>query len=233
MEELNHRTTEPTFYDDFERSKEIMQSIKKLQSKLDRYEKLKSQAEDLEVLNALGEEENDATIIGEIKEGIERLRKTVESFKLEILLNGEYDTNNAILTLHAGSGGTEAMDWCEMLLRMYTRWCEAKGYNVKIVDLLPGEVAGIKKVTFFVEGEYAYGYLKAEKGVHRLVRISPFDASGRRHTSFASLDVMPEITEDVHIDIRPEDLRVDTYRSSGAGGQHVNKTSSAVQPDRK
>ncbi|NLY98853.1 MAG: peptide chain release factor 2 [Clostridiaceae bacterium] len=229
LEELNHRTTEPTFYDDFERSKEIMQSIKKLQSKLDRYEKLKSQAEDLEVLNALGEEENDATIIGEIKEGIERLRKTVESFKLEILLNGEYDTNNAILTLHAGSGGTEAMDWCEMLLRMYTRWCEAKGYNVKIVDLLPGEVAGIKKVTFFVEGEYAYGYLKAEKGVHRLVRISPFDASGRRHTSFASLDVMPEITEDVHIDIRPEDLRVDTYRSSGAGGQHVNKTSSAVR----
>lgn len=229
LEELNHKTTEPGFYDDFEKSKEIMQRVKRIQSELDRYEKCKQQIEDLDILNRLGNEENDASVIEEIRTGIESLQKNVEAFRLEILLNGEYDINNAILTLHAGSGGTEAMDWCEMLLRMYMRWCESRGYKAKIVDIVPGDVAGIKRVSFFVEGEYAYGYLKAEKGVHRLVRISPFDSSGRRHTSFTSLDVLPEIGENLKVDIRPEDLRVDTYRSSGAGGQHINKTDSAVR----
>jgi len=229
LEELNHKAGEPGFYDDFEKSKQIMQRIKRLQSELDRYEKCKDQVEELSILNHLGMEEEDATVIDEIRLGVSSLKKKLESFKLEILLSDEYDANNAILTLHAGSGGTEAMDWCEMLLRMYLRWSEDKGYRSKIVDVVPGDVAGIKRVSFIVEGEYAYGYLKSEKGVHRLVRISPFDASGRRHTSFVSLDVMPEISEDLKVDIRAEDLKVDTYRSSGAGGQHINKTDSAVR----
>ncbi|HBN83663.1 MAG TPA: peptide chain release factor 2, partial [Clostridiales bacterium] len=175
LEELNHKTTEPGFYDDIEKSKDILQRSKRIQSKLDRYSKFKHQIEDLDILNSLGQEENDASVIEDIRKGLDSLIKSVEAFRLEILLNGEYDINNAILTLHAGSGGTEALDWCEMLLRMYMRWCESNGYNAKIVDIVPGDVAGIKRVSFFVEGEYAYGYLKAEMGVHRLVRISPFD----------------------------------------------------------
>ncbi len=229
LEELNNKSTEPGFYDDFAKSKDVLQKIKRIQTQLNKYDKVKSRLDDLEVLNQLGNEENDSSLINEIKEGISSLKSELEEFRLEILLKGEYDLNNAILTLHAGSGGTEAMDWNEMLLRMYMRWCERKGFTVKIVDILPGDVAGIKKVSFFVQGDYAYGFLRAEKGVHRLVRISPFDSSGRRHTSFASLDVMPEIDDSINVNINPDDLRVDTYRSSGAGGQHINKTDSAVR----
>jgi len=174
-------------------------------------------------------EEEDESIISEVGEGIEKLKKGLEELRLETLLTGQYDKNNAILTLHAGAGGTEAQDWVEMLLRMFTRWAEKKEYTVKTLDFLAGDEAGIKSVTIQVIGENAYGYLKSEKGVHRLVRISPFDASGRRHTSFASVDVMPELDDDIQVDIRPEDLRVDTYRASGAGGQHINKTESAVR----
>jgi len=180
-------------------------------------------------LNELGIEEQDASIIPEVEEGIKKLKKDLEALRIETLLTGQYDKNNAILTLHAGAGGTEAQDWVEMLLRMFTRWAEKKGYTVKTLDFLAGDEAGIKSVTIQVNGENAYGYLKSEKGVHRLVRISPFDASGRRHTSFASVDVMPELDDDIQVDINPDDLRIDTYRSSGAGGQHVNKTESAVR----
>ena len=180
-------------------------------------------------LNELGIEEQDASIIPEVEEGIKKLKKDLEALRIETLLTGQYDKNNAILTLHAGAGGTEAQDWVEMLLRMFTRWAEKKGYVVKTLDFLAGDEAGIKSVTIQVNGENAYGYLKSEKGVHRLVRISPFDASGRRHTSFASVDVMPELDDDIQVDINPDDLRIDTYRSSGAGGQHVNKTESAVR----
>ena len=174
-------------------------------------------------------EEEDASVIPEIEKGIEKQKSEIETLRLETFLSEPYDKNNAILTFHAGAGGTEAQDWVEMLLRMYTRWAEAKGYSVKTVDFLAGDEAGIKSVTVFISGINAYGYLKAEKGVHRLVRISPFDSSGRRHTSFASLDVMPELDDDIKIDINPDDLRVDTYRASGAGGQHVNKTDSAIR----
>lgn len=177
----------------------------------------------------LGLEAQDESIIPEVGEGLEELKKHLEMLRLETLLTGPYDKNNAILTLHAGAGGTEAQDWVEMLLRMFTRWAEDKEYQVKILDILDGDEAGIKSVTFEVIGENAFGYLKSEKGVHRLVRISPFDSSGRRHTSFASLDVMPELDESIQINISPDDLKVDTYRASGAGGQHINKTDSAVR----
>ena len=177
----------------------------------------------------LGLEAQDESIIPEVGEGLEELKKHLEMLRLETLLTGPYDKNNAILTLHAGAGGTEAQDWVEMLLRMFTRWAEDKEYQVKILDILDGDEAGIKSVTFEVIGENAFGYLKSEKGVHRLVRISPFDSSGRRHTSFASLDVMPELDDSIQINISPDDLKVDTYRASGAGGQHINKTDSAVR----
>jgi len=185
--------------------------------------------EDLNTLNQLGIEEEEADVIPEVEEGLKKLKKNYNNLRLETLLTGKYDKNNAMLTLHAGAGGTEAQDWVQMLLRMYTRWAERKGYTVKILDILDGEEAGIKSVTIHVIGENAYGYLKSEKGVHRLVRISPFDASGRRHTSFASVEVMPELDEDIKVEINPDDLRIDTYRSSGAGGQHINKTDSAVR----
>ena len=170
----------------------------------------------------LAVEEEDSSLLDEIKHDFYSLKKNLEAFRLETLLNGPYDKNNAIFTLHAGAGGTEAQDWVEMLLRMYTRWAERRGYAVKMLDILLGDEAGIKSVTLLIEGENVYGYLKAEKGVHRLVRISPFDASGRRHTSFASADVIPEIEDDIEIDISPDELKIDTYRSGGAGGQHVN-----------
>jgi len=183
----------------------------------------------LYTLCELAIEEEDESIISEIEKDFKEFKKDYEDLRLQTLLTGPYDKNNAILTLHAGAGGTEAQDWAQMLLRMYTRWAERKGFKVSILDYLDGDEAGIKSVTIQVEGENAYGYLKAEKGVHRLVRISPFDAGGRRHTSFASLDVMPELSDEVEVEINPEDLRIDTYRSSGAGGQHVNKTESAVR----
>ena len=206
-----------------------LQKIKGLRDKIARYEKLKETWEDLSTLVALAIEEDDESVLDEVKSGYKQLCSDLESMKLETLLSGKYDKNNAILTLHAGAGGTEAQDWCEMLFRMYVHWAERKGYKTETLDYLAGEEAGIKSVTFLVEGLNAYGYAKCEKGVHRLVRISPFDSAARRHTSFASLEVMPEIDDDIEVNINPEDLRVDTYRSSGAGGQHINKTESAIR----
>lgn len=200
-----------------------------MKEKLERYNRLTQEWEDVKTLCELGLEENDESVFSEVEESFKKFKKDFETLRLETLLTGPYDKNNAILTLHAGAGGTEAQDWVQMLLRMFTRWGESKGFTVKILDYLDGEEAGIKSVTINVIGENAYGYLKSEKGVHRLVRISPFDASGRRHTSFASCDVMPELSDDIEVNINPDDLRIDTYRSSGAGGQHINKTESAVR----
>ncbi|NLD51077.1 MAG: peptide chain release factor 2 [Clostridiaceae bacterium] len=229
IEELEQKASEPDFWNDIENSQKVLQRIKELKEKVERYKRLVSSWEDLETLCELGLEEQDETIIPEVEENYKDFKNSYEILRLETLLTEPYDKNNAILTLHAGAGGTEAQDWVQMLLRMYTRWAENKGLTVRILDFLDGEEAGIKSVTFHVIGENAYGYLKSEKGVHRLVRISPFDASGRRHTSFASLDVMPELSDDIVIDINPDDLRIDTYRSSGAGGQHINKTESAIR----
>lgn len=217
------------FWDDLDNSQKVLQKSKGLKAGVEKYNFLVREIEDLEVLNMLGNEENDASVIEEIGKGIFKVKKIIEKLKLTTLLSGQYDKNNAILTLHSGAGGTEAQDWVEMLYRMYLRWVEKNGFYARELDCLPGDDAGIKSVTFMVEGENAYGYLSCEKGVHRLVRISPFDANSRRHTSFASLDVMPEISDDMNIDINPADLRVDTYRASGAGGQHINKTESAVR----
>ncbi len=212
-----------------EKSQKVLQRTKALKSRLESFEGLESRLEDIITLNQLGLEENDDSIISEVEDELKKLKEDFEALKLETLLTGQYDRNNAIISLHAGAGGTEAQDWVQMLFRMFTRWAESKGFTVKILDYLDGEEAGIKNVTALISGENAYGYMKSEKGVHRLVRISPFDSSGRRHTSFASMDVMPEIDDDIQVDINPEDLRVDTYRASGAGGQHVNKTDSAVR----
>ena len=191
--------------------------------------RLKSQWEDLVVLAEMVEEEGDMSLLTEVREGIQKLRDDLKRFELTHILSEPHDASNAIVTIHAGAGGTEAQDWAEMLMRMYLRWVERRGFHAQILDQMPGDEAGIKGVTFLVEGEYAYGYLKSEAGVHRLVRISPFDASGRRHTSFASVFVAPELDENIDIEINEKDLRIDTYRASGAGGQHVNKTSSAVR----
>jgi peptide chain release factor 2 len=210
-------------------SRNVLQKLSTLKSLIGSFDALYKEWQDIDVLNQLGIEENDESIVPEVKAALDKYKGNFKSLKLKTLLTGPYDKKNALLTLHAGAGGTEAQDWVEMLLRMYTRWAEKKGYGVKTLDFLAGDEAGIKSVTIMITGEYAYGYLRPEKGVHRLVRISPFDASGRRHTSFASLDVMPEIDDEIEININPDDLRVDTYRSSGAGGQHVNKTDSAVR----
>lgn len=229
IEELEQKAAEPGFWDDLENSQKVLQKTKGLKTRVERYERIVSDLDDLKTLNELGMEEDDADIIPEISEGLDILRRWYDTLRLEMLLTGQYDRNNAILTLHAGAGGTEAQDWVQMLLRMYTRWAEAHDYTVKILDYLDGDEAGIKSVTINVIGENAYGYLRSETGVHRLVRISPFDSSGRRHTSFASLEVMPELDDTIQVDINPDDLRVDTYRASGAGGQHVNKTDSAIR----
>ena len=206
-----------------------MQKIKGLRDKIARYRELKSLWDDLKTLVELAIEEDDESVLDEVKTNYKKLTSDLENMKLETLLSGKYDKNNAIITLHAGAGGTEAQDWCEMLYRMYTHWAERRGYSVETLDFLDGEEAGLKSITFLVEGLNAYCYAKCEKGVHRLVRISPFDSAARRHTSFASCEVMPEIDDDIEVDINPEDLRVDTYRSSGAGGQHINKTESAIR----
>lgn len=206
-----------------------MQELSYHQAKVKTYEELAKEQEDLSTLWQLAVEEDDPSLEPEIERGVKALQARFAELELEILLSGPYDRNNAIMTMHAGAGGTEAQDWVSMLYRMYVRWGERHGYKVETLDLLPGEEAGIKSCTLSFAGENAYGYAKAEKGVHRLVRISPFDASGRRHTSFASVDVIPEVTDDTEITIDPEELRVDTYRSGGAGGQHVNKTDSAVR----
>ena len=227
--ELEKKTTEQGFWDDQNRAQKIMKEKKSLEDRVSEYEGLSSRLEDLKIMIEMAEEADDTETAEEAKAEKAALVEDLESLKLKTLLNDKYDENNAIISIHAGSGGTEAMDWAEMLLRMYLRWCEKRGFKAKIMDMNDDTEAGIKSATVFVEGDYAYGYLKNEKGVHRLVRISPFDSSARRHTSFASLDVTPEIEYDTTVEINPEDLRIDTYRSSGAGGQHVNMTDSAVR----
>ena len=236
LDELKSRISEITslseregFWDDHNSANKLLKEKKSLESKVASFEDLRNDFEDIEVMITLAEEEDDESLIPEIKQSYESWKKNTEGLRIKTLLDGEYDAYNAIVSVHAGSGGTDAQDWTEMLLRMYLRWAEAKGYKVKLWDRQDANEGGIKNATFLVEGEYAYGYLKNEKGVHRIVRISPFDSSARRHTSFSSIDVMPEINDDIEIDINPDDIRVDTYRSSGAGGQHVNKTDSAIR----
>ncbi len=229
ISELEARAQEPGFWDDVKAAQKIQSRLKNLQKKIDTYQKLARQHDDLLVLCELGEEAEDTSLIPEIASGLSQLQAEMDRVRLETLFTGTYDNNNAILTLHAGAGGTEAQDWNEMLFRMYTRWAEHHDFEVKILDVLEGEEAGLKSVSFQLIGENAYGYMRSENGVHRLVRISPFDTSGRRHTSFASLEVIPELDDSIQIEIRPEDLRVDTYRASGAGGQYVNRTDSAVR----
>ncbi|MBR6647674.1 MAG: peptide chain release factor 2 [Clostridia bacterium] len=228
-EELSVKTQEAGFWDDAAQSQKVLQQIKRLKSKVEKYERLKSRYEDTVALVDLAIEEDDDTLLDEITIEFNGLTDELSNMKLETLLSGKYDKNNAIISLHPGAGGTEAQDWALMLYRMYQRWAERRGFDVEVLDYLPGDEAGLKSVTILVKGDNAYGYSKSEKGVHRLVRISPFDASGRRHTSFASCDVMPEIDDDIEINISPEDLKVDTFRSGGAGGQHVNKTDSAIR----
>nr|WP_133627461.1 peptide chain release factor 2 [Fonticella tunisiensis] len=229
IQKLENQMHEQDFWNDIENAQKVMQKSKALKDKVERFESLLSRVDDLEVLIELSDDEEDLSSLSEIASERKAIEKEIDEFRIQILLSGEYDKNDAILTIHAGAGGTEACDWASMLLRMYTRWAEEKGYRVEITDFLPGDEAGVKSVTLEIKGEYAYGYLKAEKGVHRLVRISPFDAAGKRHTSFASVEVLPEITDDQDIEIRPEDLKIDTYRSGGAGGQYVNKTESAIR----
>ncbi|WP_343778007.1 peptide chain release factor 2 [Clostridium sartagoforme] len=228
LQELELQMQESGFWEDIKRAEEVTKESKRIKDKIDRFESLSSRVEDIEVLSELIEEEDQESINEVIRE-IRLIEKDVEEYRIELLLSGEYDRNDSILTLHAGVGGSDANDWTEMLLRMYTRWCEKKGFKVETVDYLEGDEAGIKSVTLKIKGEFAYGYLKAEKGVHRLVRISPFNANGKRQTSFASVEVLPELTKDQDIEIKSDDLKIDTYRSSGAGGQHVNKTESAIR----
>lgn len=220
---------EPSFWDDQQGAQKIINESNGLKESVEGYEKLVSQHEDLDVSFELVKEEDDEDLRNELEEEIVSMREAMDEFELLMLLSEPYDKNNAILELHPGAGGTESQDWASMLLRMYTRWAEKHNFKVETLDYLPGEEAGVKSVTLLIKGLNAYGYLKAEKGVHRLVRISPFDSSGRRHTSFVSCDVMPEFDDDIDVDIRTEDLKIDTYRSSGAGGQHVNTTDSAVR----
>ena len=219
----------PGFWDDPDRSNAKMKELKNMKDTVGEYNKLSTQYEDILTLIEMGYEENDESMIPEIRAELDEFISEFDELRISTLLSGEYDKNNAILKLNAGAGGTESCDWCSMLYRMYTRWAERKKFTIEVLDYLDGDEAGIKSVTFQVNGINAYGYLKSEKGVHRLVRISPFNAQGKRQTSFVSLDVMPDIEEDVDVEINDDDLRIDTYRSSGAGGQHINKTSSAIR----
>lgn len=227
--ELEKISAAPDFWDDMEKSQKTMQKIGSLKAKVESYETLKNDFDDAQVMIELADEEGDESLVEDCTSSVEDIENRIESMTLSTLLNGEFDGKNAILTFHAGAGGTEAQDWAEMLFRMYNRWGERHGYKVSTLDYLEGDVAGIKSATILIEGENAYGYLHGEMGIHRLVRVSPFDSSGRRHTSFASLEVMPEIDDDVDVEIRDEDIKMDVYRASGAGGQKVNKTSSAVR----
>ena len=229
IETLEKETEKEGFWNDISASQKVQQKLKQLRAKCERYEKLTGRWEDMMTLCQMALEENDESLLPELEEEYASFEEDLESTRLSTLLSGEYDANNAILTLHPGAGGTEAQDWADMLYRMYTRWTERHGYKYTILDYQDGEEAGIKSATIKIEGENAYGYLKSENGVHRLVRISPFDASGRRQTSFAAVEVMPEITDSKEIELRDEDIKMDVYRSSGAGGQKVNKTSSAVR----
>ena len=227
--ELDKSMEEPGFWDDPERSTKTVREAKNLKDTVDGYKHLEQQYEDIQVMIEMGYEENDPAMIPEIQEMLDEFVKELEELRTKTLLSGEYDACNAILKLNAGAGCTEAMDWCSMLYRMYQRWADKKGFTTEVLDFLDGDEAGLKSITLQVNGENAYGYLKSEKGVHRLVRISPFNAAGKRQTSFVSCDVMPDIEEDLDVEINPDDLRIDTYRSSGAGGQHINKTSSAIR----
>ena len=226
---LQKETEQDGFWNDLERSQKVSQQIKRLENKIKKHDRLVSEWEDTLTLCEMAQEEDDASQLPDVMEGYEKLQKEISERRLAALLSGEYDANNAILTFHAGAGGTEAQDWTEMLYRMYTRWAEAHGYSVEVLDVLDGDEAGIKSASMMVKGPNAYGMLKSEHGVHRLVRISPFDANARRQTSFSSLEVMPELDNNINIEINPADIEMQVYRSSGAGGQHINKTSSAVR----
>ena len=229
IEQLHLKAAEPGFWDDAENSQKVLKRTKSLENTVESDRRLHQQAEDIQTMIEMYNEEPDESMLGEIRDELDKLEKTADDMTLKTLLTGEYDNSNAILSFHAGAGGTEAQDWTEMLLRMYIRWGEGHGYKVSVLDTLDGGDAGIKSASMIIEGENAYGYLKSESGIHRLVRISPFDASGSRHTSFASVEVLPEIEKDMSVEIRPEDIKMDVFRSSGAGGQHINKTSSAVR----
>ena len=229
LKNLEDETLKEDFWQDTKKSNKILSRIKNIKNKVNEYRKIESEIQNLKELTELTNMEPDEEMAKDIIKSTKKLEQEIEKLEIATLLSGKYDSNNAIVTIHPGAGGTESQDWAEMLYRMYTRWADKNGYKVTELDYLEGEEAGIKSVTFEIIGEYAYGYMKGEMGVHRLVRISPFDSGGRRHTSFASVEVLPEITEDIEIDINPDDLRIDTYRASGAGGQHINKTSSAVR----
>ena len=229
IEELHEKAAEPGFWDDMEKSQKVLQETRQLEGRIEKYNGFVQSAEDIEVLIEMAADEDSEEMIEEIKEELGKLKSALDAAQLDTLLTGEYDKNNAIINFHAGAGGTEAQDWSEMLFRMYHKWCDAHDFKFTVLDYLDGQEAGMKSASVLIEGENAYGYLKSEAGIHRLVRISPFDSSGSRHTSFSAVDVMPEIDDTIEVDIRPEDIKMDVYRASGAGGQHINKTSSAVR----
>ena len=228
-ERLQAQIESPGFWDNADVSQQVMKRSRQLEAKIDRYNKMLTQWDDLMTICEMAIEENDESMLDELKSSYEDLESKMEAARLETLLTGDYDANNALVSFQAGAGGTEAQDWCQMLYRMYTRWAERHGFTYKILDYLDGDEAGLKSASIMIEGTNAYGFLKSENGVHRLVRVSPFDAAGRRHTSFSAVEVIPEITDDVEVEIRPDDIEMQVFRSSGAGGQHINKTSSAVR----